>query len=207
MIRVLVVDDHPVVREGLVAVLEDESDFQVVGAVGSGAEAVAAAARERADVVLLDLELDGEDGVQALPRLLATPARPRVLVFTAYDSDERVFAALEAGAAGYLLKGAPTAEIAAAIRAVAGGGSYLAPRVAAKVVARVGRPRGSGSRLSSREREVLRLVAEGQSNKQIARALGIAERTVKFHVTSLFQKLAAENRAQAVARAAELGLL
>jgi DNA-binding NarL/FixJ family response regulator len=207
VIRLLVVDDHPVVREGLVAVLEDEADFQVVGAAATADEAVALAARLRPDVVLLDLELDGQDGVAALPRLMAAASRPRVLVFTAYDADERVFAALEAGAAGYLLKGAPTAEIAQAIRAVAGGGSYLAPRVAAKVVAQVGRPRGAGARLSAREREVLRLIADGQSNKQIARSLGIAERTVKFHVTSLFQKLDADNRAQAVARAAEQGVL
>jgi DNA-binding NarL/FixJ family response regulator len=207
VIRILVVDDHPVVREGLVAVLEDEADFQVVGAAGTADDAVALATRERPDVVLLDLELDGQDGVQALPRLTATPGQPRVLVFTAYDADERVFGALQAGAAGYLLKGARTAEIAQAIRAVAAGGSYLAPRVAAKVVAQVGRPRAVGGRLSAREREVLRLVADGQSNKQIARALNIAERTVKFHVTSLFQKLDADNRAQAVARAAEQGLL
>jgi len=207
VIRVLVVDDHPVVREGLIAVLEDEADFQVVGAAATADDAVALAARERPDVVLLDLELDGQDGVQALPRLTATPGEPRVLVFTAYDADERVFGALQAGAAGYLLKGAPTAEIARAIRAVAAGGSYLAPRVAAKVVAQVGRPRVPAGRLSAREREVLRLVAAGQSNKQIARTLRIAERTVKFHVTSLFQKLGADNRAQAVARAAEQGLL
>jgi DNA-binding NarL/FixJ family response regulator len=207
VIRIVVVDDHPVVREGLVAVLEDEVDFQVVGAADSAEDAVVLAARERPDVVLLDLELEGQDGVQALPRILATAGHPRVLVFTAYDADERVFGALEGGAAGYLLKGAPTAEIAQAVRAVAAGGSYLTPRVAAKVVAQVGRPRAAGGRLSAREREVLRLVADGQSNKQIARTLSIAERTVKFHVTSLFQKLGADNRAQAVARAAEQGLL
>ncbi|HEY7064852.1 MAG TPA: response regulator transcription factor [Chloroflexota bacterium] len=207
MIRLLVVDDHPVVREGLVAVLEDEPDFAVVASTGTADDAVTLAARYRPDVILLDLELDGQDGVAALPRLLGGPVAPRVLVFTAYDADERVFGALEAGAAGYLLKGARTDEIARAIREVAAGGSYLTPRVAAKVVARVGRPRARQGRLSAREREVLRLVAAGQSNKQIARALGIAERTVKFHVTSLFQKLGADNRAQAVARAAEADLL
>jgi DNA-binding NarL/FixJ family response regulator len=207
VIRLLVVDDHPVVREGLVAVLEDEPDFAVVASTGTADDAVTLAARYRPDVILLDLELDGQDGVAALPRLLGGPVAPRVLVFTAYDADERVFGALEAGAAGYLLKGARTDEIARAIREVAAGGSYLTPRVAAKVVARVGRPRARQGRLSAREREVLRLVAAGQSNKQIARALGIAERTVKFHVTSLFQKLGADNRAQAVARAAEADLL
>jgi DNA-binding NarL/FixJ family response regulator len=207
VIRILVVDDHPIVREGLITVLEDEPDFQVVGAAGSADDAIALSARERPDIVLLDLELDDQDGVQALPRLLATTSAPRVLVFTAYDADERVFGALQGGAAGYLLKGARAAEIAQAIRAVAAGGSYLTPRVAAKVVAQVGRPRAAVGRLSPREREVLRLVADGQSNKQIARTLSIAERTVKFHVTSLFQKLGADNRAQAVARAAEQGIL
>ena len=207
MIRILVVDDHPVVREGLVAVLEDEPDFEVVGAAGTADEAATFAQRNPPDVILLDLELPGGDGIAALPRLAAGPGGPRALVFTAYDTDERVFGALEAGAAGYLLKGARRDEIARAIRAVAAGGSYLEPRVAARVVAHVGGARPGGSRLSARERDVLHLVAAGQSNKQIARALGIAERTVKFHVTSLFHKLGADNRAQAVALAAEHGLL
>jgi DNA-binding NarL/FixJ family response regulator len=207
MIRVLVVDDHPIVREGLVSVLEDEDDFTVVGTAGSAEDALALARRERPDVVLLDLELPGIDGVQAIPRLLATEPPPRVLVFTAYDLEERVLGALRAGAAGYLLKGAPADEIARGVRAVHAGESYLAPRVAARLVSHVGAPRGGRPLLSAREREVLRLVADGQSNKQIARALGIAERTAKFHVTSLFQKLGADNRAQVVALAAQRGLL
>src|SRR5438874_10711713 len=202
MIRVLVVDDHPIVREGLVSVLEDEDDFAVVGTAGTAEDALALARRERPDVVLLDLELPGMDGVQAIPRLLAVEPPPRVLVFTAYDLEERVLGALRAGAAGYLLKGAPADEIARGVRAVHEGGSYLAPRVAARLVSQVGAPHGGRALLSAREREVLRLVAEGQSNKQIARTLGIAERTAKFHVTSLFQKLGADNRAQVVALAA-----
>jgi DNA-binding NarL/FixJ family response regulator len=207
MIRVLVVDDHPIVREGLVSVLEDEEDFTVVGTAGSAEDALALARQQRPDVVLLDLELPGIDGVQAILQLLAVEPSPRVLVFTAYDVEERVLGALRAGAAGYLLKGAPADEIARGVRAVHEGGSYLAPRVAARLVSQVGAPHGGRPLLSAREREVLRLVAEGQSNKQIARTLGIAERTAKFHVTSLFQKLGADNRAQVVALAAHRGLL
>ena len=206
MIRILIVDDHPVVREGLVAVLGDDRDFRVVGTAGSAEEAVAAAETARPDVVLLDLEMPGTNGVEAIPKLRATAGHPRVLVLTAYDTEERVLGALRAGAGGYLLKGAAAAEIAQAIRAVHEGGSYLTPRVAARVVAQVGDLRRSGV-LSGRERQVLRLVAQGLSNKQIARQLAITERTVKFHMTSIFNKLGAENRAQAIAVAAERGLL
>ena len=207
MIRVLVVDDHPIVRQGLVSVLDDEADFDVVGAAGSAEEALALVERQQPDVALLDLELPGLDGVAALPGLLAAHPGLRVLVFTAYDQDERVFGALQAGAAGYLLKGASTAEIASAVRTVHAGESYLAPRVAAKVVGQLGASRAARGRLSERERAVLRLIADGQSNKQIARVLAVTERTVKFHVTSIFHKLGADNRAQAVALAAEQGLL
>ncbi len=206
MIRVLIVDDHPVVREGLAAVLEDTKDVRVVGAVGSAEEALASVAVGSPDVVLLDLELPGMNGVDAIPRLIAAAPRPRVVVLTAYDTEERVLGALKAGAAGYLLKGAGAAEIVQAIRAVAAGGSYLTPRVAARVVAQVNAPRRSG-RLSDRERQVLRLVARGRSNKQIARDLGITERTAKFHMSSIFNKLGADNRAQAIAIAAQRGLL
>ena len=206
MIRVLVVDDHPVVREGLMAVLEDTKDVQVVGEAGSAEEALTLVERSRADVVLLDLELPGMNGVDAIPGFSASAAHPRVIVLTAYDTEERVLASLKAGAAGYVLKGAPASEIAQAIRAVAGGGSYLTPRVAARVVAQVNAPKRS-STLSARERQVLRLVARGRSNKQIARDLAITERTVKFHMTSIFNKLGADNRAQAIAIAAQRGLL
>jgi DNA-binding NarL/FixJ family response regulator len=206
MIRVLVVDDHPVVREGLMAVLEDTKDVQVVGEAGSAEEALTLVERSRADVVLLDLELPGMNGVDAIPRFSASAAHPRVIVLTAYDTEERVLASLKAGAAGYVLKGAPASEIAQAIRAVAGGGSYLTPRVAARVVAQVNAPKRS-TMLSARERQVLRLVARGRSNKQIARDLAITERTVKFHMTSIFNKLGADNRAQAIAIAAQRGLL
>ncbi|HLW59840.1 MAG TPA: response regulator transcription factor [bacterium] len=206
MIRILIVDDHPVVREGLAAVLEDARDFEVVGAVGSADEALAAAAAARPDVVLLDLEMPGTNGIDAIPLLAAAASHPRVIVLTAYDTEERVLGAIRAGAGGYLLKGAPASEIALAIRSVAEGGSYLTPRVASWVVARLNDPRRPGA-LSGRERQVLRLVAQGMSNKQIARQLSITERTVKFHMTSIFNKLGAENRAQAIALAAQRGLL
>ncbi len=206
MIRVLVVDDHPIVRQGLVSVLEDETDFAVVGAAEDAETAVALAAAHRPDVVLLDLELPGQDGVAALPRLLAASPGARVLVFTAYDTDERVLGAVRAGASGYLLKGAPTAELARAIRTVHAGGSALEPRVAVRLLAEVRAPHAPEPGLTAREGEVLRLVAEGLPNKAIARRLGITERTVKYHLASLFHKLEADNRAQAVARAAQQGL-
>jgi len=207
VIRVMVVDDHPVVREGLVALLEDDPEFRVVGSIGTAESALAMAAQAHPDVVLLDLELPGMNGVDATSRLATSVPNARVVVFTAYDTDERVFGAIKAGAKGYLLKGASAAEIAQAIRTVHAGGSALAPRVAAKVLAAVGGPRRSGVLLSPREREVLRLLAQGLANKQIARSLTITERTVKFHVTSILNKLGADNRAQAVALAARRGLL
>jgi DNA-binding NarL/FixJ family response regulator len=207
VIRILVVDDHPIVREGLVAVLQDQPDFQVVGAAGSAEEAIAMARHLSPDAVLLDLELPGMDGVEAIPPLLQAAPDTRLLVFTAYDTDERVFGAIRAGAQGYLLKGAAAEEIARAIRVIHDGGSHLAPGVAARVMAEIGAARRSPGALTGREREVLRLIAEGLSNKQISRSLGITERTVKFHVTSIFNKLGADNRAQAVALAIQQGLV
>jgi len=207
MIHVLIVDDHPIVRDGLLAVLGDQPDLEVIGAVGSAEEALALALTVRPDVVLLDLELPGLDGVAALPRLAEIMPAARVLVLTAYATDERVFGALKAGAAGYLLKGTPAAEIVRAIHDIHAGGSALEPTVAARVVAAVGSPRRVSTELSPREREVLTLLAEGLPTKQIARALDITERTVKFHVASLFVKLGASNRAQVVALAARHNLL
>jgi DNA-binding NarL/FixJ family response regulator len=205
MTRVLVVDDHPVVREGLVSVLEDQPGIEVVGSLDSAERAVAQVGRLRPDIVLLDLELPGMDGVTAIPELLRASPSSGVIVFTAYDTEERVLGAIRAGARGYLLKGATGQEIAAAIRTVESGGSHLAPRVASTILAEVGRP--ARPALSQREHEVLRLVADGLPTKQIARSLGITERTVKFHVASLMRKLEADNRAQMVAVAAQRGLL
>jgi DNA-binding NarL/FixJ family response regulator len=206
-VRVLVVDDHPVVRQGLVSVIEDQPDLEVVGSTGSAEEAISMVQRLGTDVVLLDLELPGLDGVAALPRLLEARPGLGVLVFTAYDDEERVLGAVRAGARGYLLKGASGDEIARGIRAVHAGESHLASRVAARLLAEVQAPRRNTASLSQRERDVLRLVAEGMPTKQIAQSLSITERTVKFHVNSIFHKLGAETRAQAVALAAQRGLL
>src|SRR5437868_678300 len=203
----MVVDDHPIVRQGLVSVLSDEEDLEVVGEASSGRQAVGLASRLRPDVVLLDLEMPDVDGVEAIPQLLAILPGLGVLVFTAYDTEERVLGSVRAGARGYLLKGASAEEIGRAVRSVAAGGSYLEPRVARMLMAEVQSPRRHTTTLSDREREVLHLVAEGLPTKQIARSLSITERTVKFHVNSIFHKLGADNRAQAVAVAAQRGLL
>ena len=200
------VDDHPIVRQGLVSALEDEQDFEVVGSAGDAAEALALVRRHKPDVMLLDLELPDRNGVQAIPDLLQAQRDLKVLVFTAYDTDERVLRAIEAGAKGYLLKGATINELALAIRAVAAGESALAPRVAAKLVSAMRSPR-DGGQLTPRERQVLNLISQGLASKQIALSLRISERTVKFHTTSLLRKLDADNRAQAVAVAAQRGLL
>lgn len=207
MIRLLVVDDHPIVRDGLVAVLQDQPDLQVVGAAGTAEEAVALTGSLRPDVVLLDLEMPGIGGVAAIPQVIESSPGTRVMVFTAYDADDQVFGAIRAGAAGYLLKGAGVAEIAQAVRTIHEGGSYLESHVAARVLAAVGSRRRDPTRLSAREREVLQLLAQGLATKQIARSLGIAERTVKYHVASIFSKLGATSRAQAVALAARQNLL
>ena len=205
MIRVVVVDDHPIVRQGLVTVLEDEPDFSVVGSAGSAEAALALIDHTQADVILLDLELPGIDGVAAIPRLLEVLPDGKVVVFTAYATDERVFGAIRAGAKGYLLKGASTIEIARAIRVANAGESYLEPRIAGMLLQEVRAPRHTS--LSQRELGVLRLITAGLSNKQIARSLSITERTVKFHVTSILKKLDADNRARAVAIALERALL
>jgi DNA-binding NarL/FixJ family response regulator len=206
MIRVLVVDDHPVVRDGLAAALEPHQDIVLVGGAGSIADAVASAERQKPDVVVLDLELPDGDGGTAIPQLLQVAPGVGIVVFTAYDTDERVIQAVKAGARGYLLKGTSVDEIGRAIRAVHAGGSHLGSGAAARVVAELAgttRPR----RLTARERDVLSHVAAGLSTKQIARELRITERTVKFHIASIFNKLGAETRAQAVAQAARRGLL
>jgi DNA-binding NarL/FixJ family response regulator len=209
VIRVAVADDHPVVRDGLVAMLETQPDFMIVGTAASGDEALAMTARADPDVLLLDLEMPRLDGVGVLRALAASGARVRVIVFTVFDTDERIIAAVEAGAAGYLLKGAPRADVFAAVRVVAGGGSLLAPLAASAVLRRVRGepPPATGPSLTPREQGVLEHLARGLGNKQIAAQLGISERTVKFHVSAVFTKLGAANRTDAVARAAQAGLI
>jgi DNA-binding NarL/FixJ family response regulator len=208
-VRIVVADDHPVVREGLVAMLETQPDFAVVGQAATGRAALDVVARAAPDVLLLDLEMPELDGVGVLRALAPAPARPRVLVFTVFDADERIIAAVEAGASGYLLKGAPREEVFAAVRTVGAGGSLLTPVAVSAVLRRV---RGEATpaprpALTPRERAVLEQLARGLGNKQIAAALGITERTVKFHVGALFEKLGASTRTEAVAQAAHAGLI
>ncbi|OLC51965.1 MAG: hypothetical protein AUH43_01205 [Acidobacteria bacterium 13_1_40CM_65_14] len=205
MIRVLIVDDHPIVREGVSAVLERERDIEVVGTAGTTDEGLRLAATLHPDVVLLDLKLPGAEAGESVTTFVRQS--PGVVVFTAYDADDDVFRAIRDGARGYLLKGSAAADIVDAIRQVHAGNSYLSPRVAAKLVSDVAHPRSRGGLLSARERGVLRLVAAGLSNRQIAETLSLSERTIKFHVTAILNKLGADNRAQAVALAAERGLL
>lgn len=209
-IRILLADDHPVVRDGLRAMLGTQPDFQVVGEAGSGAEAVQYAAQLQPDVLLLDLEMPEIDGATALAKIRAANPDARVIILTAYDSDERIVTAVTAGAKGYLLKGAPREDIFNAIRVVHVGGSLLQPIVASKLMQHIrnqsARPSGTVD-LTPREIEVLRLLAQGKSNKQIAADLVITERTCKFHVSSILAKLNAANRTEAVKIAAQRGLI
>jgi DNA-binding NarL/FixJ family response regulator len=213
-IQVLVADDHPVVREGLVAMLRTQPDFEIVGEAATGREVLDLVAKRDPDVLLLDLEMPDVDGVSVLRQLRERSSRTRAIVFTVFDTDDRIIAAVEAGAAGYLLKGAPRSEIFAAVRVVHAGGSLLEPVVASKVLqhvrdagARSGDANRTSPMLTAREQNVLELMARGRTNKQIAAALSITERTVKFHVSSIFAKLGAGNRADAVTRALQARLI
>lgn len=208
-IRIFVADDHPVVRDGLIAILGTQPDFAVVGEAAGGAETVERAAALRPDVILLDLEMPGMDGVEALARLRTDWPAARVIVFTAFDTDERILAAVRAGAQGYLLKGVPREELFHAVRVIHAGGSLLQPVVASKLLRQVSREPATPERepLTPRELEVLRLLAQGLLNKEIGRRLAITERTVKFHVSAILAKLDAGNRTEAVAIAAQQGLV
>ncbi|HWM05435.1 MAG TPA: response regulator transcription factor [Actinophytocola sp.] len=205
MIRVMLVDDHPVVREGLRGMLEAEPDLTVVGEAGSGEEAVAQARVVEADVILMDLRMRGLDGVGATERILAESDRARVVVLTTYETDADILRAVEAGASGYLLKDASRTELAGAIRSAARGDTVLAPAVAGRLVNRVRRP--AQPALSHREVEVLALVAKGSTNAEIGRALHITEATVKTHLLRAFGKLGVSDRTAAVTTAMAQGLL
>jgi DNA-binding NarL/FixJ family response regulator len=205
VIRLILVDDHPVVRHGIRGMLEAEPDLTVVGEASSGPEGVALAAELRPDIVLMDLRMPGGDGVEATARIVATVPAVRVVVLTTYESDRDILRAIEAGAGGYLLKDASSAELAEGVRAAARGETVLAPSVASTLVRQVRGP--APPALSARETEVLRLVARGLTNADIGRELYIAEATVKTHLLRAFAKLDVADRTAAVTRAMSHGLL
>lgn len=214
-IRILLVDDQALFREGLRTLLSSQSDFHVVGEAGNGEEAVRLAERDRPDVVLMDLRMPVLDGASATRRLHANHSHLRVIVLTTFDDDETVFDGLRAGAVGYLLKDTPSDRLFEAIRAAARGESFLQPSIAAKVVAEFQRLGAAPRRpaadlvepLSERELEILRYVARGASNREISASLVIAECTVKNHVTSILGKLGVADRTQAALKARDLHLL
>lgn len=198
-IRVLVVDDHPIVRQGLRSFLSSREGIEVVGEAADGQAAVAEAARLGPDVVLLDLSMPGGSGLEAIGPIRAGGAGPAVLVLTSFSGDDQVVPAVRAGASGYLLKDVAVADLEAAIRTLHGGGAWLDPSVAATVMGEVSRPREpSGLELlTPREREVLALLGEGLSNRQLAGRLFVAEKTVKTHVSAVLAKLGLADRTQA----------
>jgi DNA-binding NarL/FixJ family response regulator len=205
VIRLILVDDHPVVRHGIRGMLEAEPDLRVVGEASSGPEGVALAAELRPDIVLMDLRMPGGDGVEATARIVATVPGVRVMVLTTYESDRDILRAIEAGAGGYLLKDASPAELAEGVRAAARGETVLAPSVASTLVRQVRSP--APPALSARETEVLRLVARGLTNADIGRELFITEATVKTHLLRAVAKLDVADRTAAVTRAMSHGLL
>jgi DNA-binding NarL/FixJ family response regulator len=215
-LRLLLVDDQALFREGLRTLLALQADFEIAGEAANGEEAVAFVRRQAPDVVLMDLRMPVLGGVEATRRIVAEAPGCRVIVLTTFEEDEEVFAALRAGAAGYLLKASPSGKLCEAIRLAARGESFLEPSVTAKVVGEFARMSERAVRraapplaepLSVRERDVLRLLAEGRSNKEIAADLGIAEGTVKNHMSNVLGKLGALDRTQAALRARELDLI
>ncbi len=205
MIRLVIADDHPVVRAGLRALLEHEDGIAVVGEAATPDEAVAIAERENPDLVLMDLQFGAEaTGADATRRIRALEAPPYVLVLTNYDTDGDILSAVEAGASGYLLKDAPPLELIAAVRAAASGESALAPAIAGRLLDRMRSPQVS---LSRREIEVLEQVAAGRSNSEIAARLVVSETTVKSHLVHIFSKLDVSSRTAAVSVARRLGIL
>lgn len=205
MISLLIVDDHPVVRDGLRGMFGADPRFEVVGEAGDGAEAVAVAERLRPDVILMDLRMPGTDGVAAIRELAKRGVPSRVLVLTTYDTDNHVLPAVEAGATGYLLKEAPRAELVRAVEAAARGQSVLSPAVATRLLGQVRTP--APAPLSQRELEVLELIAQGSTNREAAKRLYISETTVKTHLLHVYAKLGVNDRAAAVATAFSRGYL
>lgn len=204
-IRLLIVDDHPVVRNGLRGMLANQPDFDVVGEAANGKEALALASSLRPAVVLMDLRMPEMDGVTATEQLKARWPEMYVLVLTTYDTDAEIVRAIEAGATSYILKDAPREELFQAVRATAQGQSYLSPSVTTRLMGHIRAP--AGEALSARELEVLKMVAQGQSNKEIAHHLHISEATVKSHLLHIFAKLGVNDRTQAVTTAIQRGMV
>ena len=203
-IRILIADDHPVVREGLFAMLSRQSDFEVVGEARDGVEAVNKAKELSPEVVLMDLRMPELDGVEAMNQIKSAKPNTKFIILTTYSDDDYIFRGIEAGARGYLLKDAPREELFKAIRAVHRGESLIQPVVASKVLDRLtelSRRAPSGEELSERELEVLRLIAKGAANKEIGVELSIAQSTVKTHISTIFQKLGVTDRTEAVTEA------
>ncbi len=207
MIKVMIVDDHPVVRDGLRGVIDGEADMEVVGEAGHGAEALAriGSLPGGADVVLMDLRMPTMGGVEAIGKLREVAPAARVLVLTTFDTDRDVLPAIEAGATGYLLKDTPRDELLRAVRAAHRGEAVLSPAVAGRLMGRVRAP--AQDALSNRELEVLRHVAAGSTNRETAKALFISEATVKTHLLHIYEKLEVRDRASAVAAGYQRGLL
>ena len=215
MIKILIVDDQRLMRQGLCTLLELEADLQVIAEAADGLEALEQYERSQPDVVLMDIRMPRLDGVEATRRLLSRWPKGRVIILTTFDDDQSVFEGLRAGALGYLLKDVSGGELAEAIRTVAAGGALIEPSVARKVLAEFTRLAPAGGvaserlpdPLSERELEVLRLLAQGASNRQIASQLFLAEGTVKNYISSILDKLGVDDRTQAALRARELGVL
>lgn len=210
-IRVLIADDHPVFRDGLRVLLDSLPDAQVVGEAASGEEAVRLAASLQPDVILMDLQMPGINGIEATRRILHTSPHIGVLVVTMFEDEDSVFAAMRAGARGYLLKGAGQKEILLAIRSVADGGAMFGPSIARRLINYFAAPSPAMPpqvfpELTDREREVLTMIAQGQNNNWIADRLGLSQKTVRNHVSNIFSKLQVADRAQAIVRAREGGL-
>jgi DNA-binding NarL/FixJ family response regulator len=201
-IRILLVDDHPVVRAGLASMLSSIRGITVCGAAATGEEALDIIDREKPDVLLLDLRMPGMTGIELLKAIRATPSPPKALVLTSYSSDEEIYRAIEAGAQGYLLKSAPQAEIVTAIRAVYRGRNHISPRIAARLAERMVR-----WALTPRELEILEMVVRGLTNGQIGNALRISENTARNHVNSIIRKLGVSGRTEAATAAIQQGLV
>jgi two-component system, NarL family, response regulator len=201
-IRILIVDDHPIMRVGIAALINSSKEMECVGQAGSGEEAIEQHALLQPDVTLMDLRLPGIGGVETIRRIRSVRPRARFIILTTYEGDEDIHQAMEAGASGYLVKGLPQEMLVAAVRRVHAGSRYLPPPMSKALADRT-----PDSSLSTREREVLLLVAKGQSNKEIATALGITEATVKCHVSVILARLNASDRTQAVVNAIRRGLL